>query len=127
MANKRYQPTEEDFAAVRKLAGYGLTAEQICAILVNPNTGKPIGRETFFKNFGEIFHTGQMEAAAKVAKTAYQLAVSGQVPAMTMFWLKTRLNWQERATVEHAHSIDWEGARKSLAEKIEREKKAQDA
>ena len=34
-------------------------------------------------------------ANAKVAETCYKMAVSGNVPAATFFWLKTRARWQE--------------------------------
>ena len=41
---------------------------------------------------------GRANTATAVAETAFKLATSGNQPAMTMFWLKTRLGWREKDT-----------------------------
>ena len=46
---------------------------------------------------------GRDAAIANVSQTAYQMAVSGEHPAMTMFWLKTRARWKE------VHHVEVEG------------------
>lgn len=95
-----FRPTDEDRQTVRKLAGYGLTQEQIAQVIVNPSTNKPISVDTLHKSMGTEFHEGHVTASAKVARTAFQMAVSGEAPAMTMFWLKTQCKWREKHDVE---------------------------
>jgi hypothetical protein len=41
------------------------------------------------KHFSRDIATGMAEAAAVVTAKAYQMAVSGDFPAMTRFWLST--------------------------------------
>ncbi len=43
----------------------------------------------------EAVQQGRIEANMQVAEKAFELAVSGKVPAMTMFWLKCRAGWNE--------------------------------
>lgn len=38
---------------------------------------------------------GRSEASANVRQTAYDMAVGGKCPAMTIFWLKVREHWKE--------------------------------
>jgi hypothetical protein len=45
--------------------------------------------------FRDELDKAAIEANAKVAQTCYQMAISGQHPAATFFWLKTRAGWRE--------------------------------
>ena len=47
-----------------------------------------------------IDKTAQTRANARVAQTAHEMAVSGKFPAMTIFYLKTRLRWRETDRLE---------------------------
>lgn len=96
-----YVPTDDERAMVTKLAGYGLTQEEICQLIINDQTGEPLHRDTFRKHFLQEFNSGKTVAKMKVAKSAFQQAISGSVPAMTMFWLKTQCRWKETSEVEH--------------------------
>lgn len=96
-----FKPTEEARELVRELAGLGLNQEQVARIIKHPNTGKPISVDTLKKYFAEDYEEGKAEAASQVARTAFQMAVSGETPAMTMFWLKTQLGWRETQHLEH--------------------------
>jgi hypothetical protein len=73
---------------VKMLAGYGLTAKQI---------GNVIGcsGDTIERHCQDDLDEGRDTALATVSATAFQLAISGTCPAMTMFYLKCRGRWRE--------------------------------
>jgi hypothetical protein len=77
------------------MAAYGMPEEQI-ACTIGP---KGIDPKTLRKHFRRELLLGATKANAKVAETAYQMAISGKCPAMTIFWMKCRGGWRE---TEHA-------------------------
>jgi hypothetical protein len=81
-----------------KLAGIGCNLNQIATIMgvSSVTLDRMIERDP---TIAEAISKGRENAAGNVMKTAYQLAVSGKVPAMTMFWLKTRQRWAEARDV----------------------------
>lgn len=79
---------------VRALAGYGLKHEQI-AQMIGIRSAK-----TLRKYFPVELASGTAEANAQVAQTLFKMATSGSSPAATMFWLKTRAKWSEKAEQE---------------------------
>ena len=90
MPRPRIRPTAEQQKLVKALAAYGFTHEQI---------GQRIGirsAKTIRRHFREELDRGILEANAMVAKTLHKMAVSGQHPAATFFWLKCRAGWRER-------------------------------
>lgn len=89
MARPRFKPIDEQRKTVRAAAGYGLRHEYICK-LIGLRSAK-----TLRKYFAAELSAGAAEALAQVAQTAYQMATSGNHPAATMFWLKTRGGWRE--------------------------------
>src|ERR1022692_358796 len=94
MARKAFAPTEKDRAIVTAMASYGVPQEDI---------GKVIGisHVTLRKYFEPELEIAAIQANAKVAETCYAMATSGQCPAATFFWLKTRANWRETDRIEH--------------------------
>lgn len=97
--------TEKDVRKIEVLSGYGLTMEQIADV-------HGVHRETFRRYMDDnpqlkaALESGRSKASAAVTQSAYQQAVSGKVPAMTMFWLKCRQRWKETHVIEHAGEID---------------------
>ena len=91
----RWAPTDEDRKLIRRLAGIGLQQSEIACLIDNPQTGKRIDVKTLMKNCDAEYREGQADANAKVANRAYLMAISGDSPAMTIFWLKTRMRWRE--------------------------------
>jgi hypothetical protein len=89
---KNHTPTPETRKQVETLAGYGLTVEQIGHVL-------ECSHDTVSRHYPAELERGQAVACAKVAQTAFQMAVGGQEPAMTMFWLKTRARWRETTEI----------------------------
>lgn len=93
MGRKKFEITRSDMAQVEKLAGYGLTIEMIVNVLgVSKRTFERRCKES--KPLFDALLKGRSIAAMNVAKTAYELAVSGKCPTMTIFYLKSRLGWQ---------------------------------
>jgi len=60
-----------------------------------------IAPDTLRKHYRDELDHGMTNANARVVRTAFEQATSGDSPAMTMFWLKTRMGWKETQTVEH--------------------------
>ena len=59
-----------------------------------------------------LMEQGRSNALANVMRTAYEQAVSGDVPAMTMYYLKTRAGWKETHVVEHSGGVKLDGKTK---------------
>tara|TARA_A100001388_G_C28756662_1_gene495321 strand:- start:1633 stop:1980 length:348 start_codon:yes stop_codon:yes gene_type:complete len=87
-----FKPTKEQKSQVTSMSGYGLTADQICAII-------DVSRGTLFKYFQKELKEGEAKALGRVSQKAFEMAVSGNQPAMTMFYLKCRGKWTERIAV----------------------------
>ena len=95
MPRPRFEPTAEQRKTVEVMAAYGMPEEQI-ASTIGP---KGISPKTLRKYFRRELLLGATKANSKVAETAYQMAISGKCPVMTIFWLKCRGGWKEK---EHA-------------------------
>jgi hypothetical protein len=82
MPRPNFRPTAEQRKLVRSLAALGVPQQQICVVvgLRSPKTLRKHFRPELFNGFAEAY--------AAVARTAYEMAVSGRYPAMSMFWDK---------------------------------------
>lgn len=87
-----YVPTDEKRAIVRALAKYGVRQYDI-AVQIGVTKG------TLVKYYSAELDAGMAEAAEGLAKTAYQMAMDGDV-RMMIFLLKTRLGYKETTRVE---------------------------
>lgn len=85
-------PTDEKRAIVRALAKYGVRQREI-AVQIGVTTG------TLVKYYRDDLDAGMAEAAEGLAKTAYQMAMDGDV-RMMIFLLKTRLGYRETTHIE---------------------------
>jgi hypothetical protein len=93
----KYQPTEADRNTVRSMAATGFPHEQIACCLGTAG----IDPKTMRKHFKVEIATAAIKANASVANRAYQMAMAGDPPAATFFWLKCRNGWKEISRVEH--------------------------
>jgi hypothetical protein len=99
VARPKPKLTDEQIRQVETMAGLGLSTERMAAILdIAPRTFDRIIADN--PEVSGAIEKGISTAHANVTKTAYSLAVSGKVPAMTMFWLKCRARWKEVHAVE---------------------------
>jgi hypothetical protein len=91
MARPKFIPTLEQRKTVRSMSAFGLRQEDIanCIGIRSPKTLR--------RHFREELDRSGIEANARVAQTAFQMATSGKHPLMTMFWLRVRGGWREPA------------------------------
>ena len=85
-------PTEEKRAIVRALAKYGVRQHDI-AVQIG------VTKVTLVKYYRDDLDAGMAEAAEGLAKTAYQMAMDGDV-RMMIFLMKTRLGYRETTRIE---------------------------
>jgi hypothetical protein len=87
---------------VEVMAGLGMSEDHISLIV-------GVHKNTLRTNMQATLELGRARALADVARTAYQMAVSGECPAATFFWLKTQGRWRENHSitleVEHKHGV----------------------
>jgi hypothetical protein len=93
-----FVPSKEQRDSVETLAGYGIPHEEICRLVTNPRTNRPIDDKTLRRHFRHELDTGYVKANAKVVQSLYAQATGGNVTA-AIWWTKARMGWAER--VEH--------------------------
>lgn len=97
---------------IETLSGYGLSEEKIAAFLgVSKSTFDRAAKKD--NALSEIILKGRAKASSQVTQSAFNMAVSGKCPAMTIFWLKTRERWsapKEHTVVEHKGLVKSEPA-----------------
>jgi hypothetical protein len=94
MPRPQFNPTKEQRDIVKSMAAMGIPHEDI---------SRKIGvrsPKTIRKHFREELDLGATEANYKVATTLFKMATSGEHPAATIFWAKTRNGFRE-----HSHSV----------------------
>lgn len=92
---KSHPFTKEQLDMMQRAAGTGCTLDQISYLL----NVKPRAFDDYIRKYPEVqerIEAGRAQASFKVMETAYSMAISGEEPAMTMFWLKTRCRWREQ-------------------------------
>jgi transposase len=99
----KYDPTDDDYKKVEEMVLIGLDQHTIAKIM-----GVSIG--TLVKYYKATLETAREQRTARVAGVAYEMAVSGQSPSMTTFWLKTQAGWTPKQHIVHedkAFDISW--------------------
>jgi hypothetical protein len=94
MSRPRFVPTEEQRSAVKSMSAFGIKQEDIAAEIGLRSA------KTLRKYFGKEIARGAVQANIRVGQTLFKMATSGEEPAATMFWLKTRAGWREVQVVE---------------------------
>jgi hypothetical protein len=89
----RFKPSESDRKSVHTMAAYGVPEEQIARTIGR----RGISPKTLRKHFRQELATGMAMANAKLAQTLFQMATSGEHPAVTIFCAKVRLHMREKA------------------------------
>lgn len=83
---------------MRELSAFGIPQDRIAERL-------DISAKTLREHYSPEVDSAKDEANLSVYKTAFALATSGECPAMTMFWCKTRMGWSEKVQVEHSGGV----------------------
>ncbi len=107
---------------VESLVGYGYRQDDICRLIINPQTGESITRPTLEKHFRNELDTGALLANVLVVESMHQQAVGRAkvvriledgtqeavqervrpVPVMGIWWSKNRMGWREQPQ-RHEH------------------------
>ena len=110
-----FEPTEEMRGKVESLVGFGYKQDDICKLIMNPQTGEPISRVTLEKYFRREIDIGALKANALVCESMHGQATGrakvvrvledgtqetvreGVKPNTTMgiWWSKARMGWSE--------------------------------
>jgi hypothetical protein len=90
MPRPQLKPTDEQRRLVKSMAAMGIPHEDI-ALKIGVRSPK-----TIRKHFREELDLGATEANYNVTQTLYKMATSGECPAATIFWAKTRCRFRER-------------------------------
>lgn len=82
---------------VETLAGLGIKRDDICLLLLNPYTGKPIDTKTLSKHFETELRVGWVKADSLIAKSLFDKATGDGSSAVTaaIWWTKARMGWSE--------------------------------
>ncbi len=88
-----HQPNDITIAEVKALSSLGLTQAMVADYI-------GISIKTLRKHYRDVIAKAKVGRLRQVAETAYDMAVSGSFPAMTMFYLKTQGHWRETDKVE---------------------------
>ncbi len=83
------KPSKQDLAEIEMLAGIGLTQQEIADV-------KGICVETLVKYAPVALRRGKSKGIGKVARKCFEMASSGNHPAMTRFFLRTQAGWREQ-------------------------------
>ena len=63
---KTFVPTSEQGNSVKVLAGLRIPQEQICQLVINPQTGKPLDEKSLRRHFKREIAAGEIELYARV-------------------------------------------------------------
>jgi hypothetical protein len=88
MSRTVFAPNDEQRRLVKVLSSYGIRQEDI-ATEVGLRSPK-----TLRKHFREELDHGRIGADIRVAKTLYEMAISGRSLLATIFWLERRAGWR---------------------------------
>src|SRR5690606_30542722 len=96
--------------------------EDMCLLIINPQTGAPLSLKTLHEHFRIELDTGMARANAKVAESLYLQAVGApaefdkeghkvreeqpRVPSAGIFWAKARMGWRERVDISQVPHYD---------------------
>ena len=98
-----YKPTNDDYSKVEEMVCIGLDQHTISKIM-------GISNATLIKYYSHNLLVGRDKRTARVAGVAYEMAISGESPSMTTFWLKTQAGWSPKHTVvveDRTFDIKW--------------------
>ena len=107
-----YKPTNDDYSKVEEMVTIGLDQHTIAKIM-------GISNATLSKYFSHNLLVGREKRTARVAGVAYEMAVSGESPSMTTFWLKTQAGWSPKHTVvveDRTFDIKWSDKEADIAD-----------
>ena len=107
-----YKPTDDDYSKVEEMVCIGLDQHIIAKSM-------GISNATLNKYYSHNLTVGKEKRTARVAGVAYEMAVSGESPSMTTFWLKTQAGWSPKHHVvveDRQFDIQWASDEADIAD-----------
>ena len=107
-----YKPTDDDYSKVEEMVTIGLDQHTISKVM-------GISNATLNKYYSHNLAVGKEKRTARVAGVAYEMAVSGESPSMTTFWLKTQAGWSPKHHVvveDRQFDIQWANDETDIAD-----------
>ena len=107
-----YKPTDDDYSKVEEMVTIGLDQHTISKVM-------GISNATLNKYYSHNLAVGKEKRTARVAGVAYEMAVSGESPSMTTFWLKTQAGWSPKHHVvveDRQFDIQWASDESDIAD-----------
>lgn len=106
---------EEDLKKISLMAGYGMSLDDIAAIIgLNPAYLKRAARTERVSNF---INKGKAQTALAVKKAAYDMAISEKHPSITKFWLINQEKWKDHNSLKEIHDTHANQKQLSLIKK----------
>jgi hypothetical protein len=104
MSREQFKPTDEHRKMVEQFTAVGMTTDQICQLINNPETGKALSPKTLRKAFREELDRGGLKANYKVSSNMFKMATGEGKHAFNAgkYWLNCRApnEWSERNHVD---------------------------
>jgi hypothetical protein len=78
-----------------------------------------ISNRTLTKYYKHNLSIGREKRTARVAGVAYEMAISGESPSMTTFWLKTQAGWSPKHHIvveDKTFDIQWAENEEDIAD-----------
>lgn len=99
MGREKIVVSSDDIQKIQELSSKGLRKEVIAnALGLSLSTFER--REKENELISIALRRGKSKAIEQVSETAFQMAVSGKHPNMTIFWLKSNAAWNEETKTE---------------------------
>ena len=95
MSRKKIKISKSEYPIIEKLASQGMSVSLIADYF-------GISKATLERRISECIELsealkrGRSRGIDNVTSVAYQMAISGKCPAMTIFWLKCQALWKEK-------------------------------
>ena len=70
-----FHPTQEQREFVKALIGYRIPEDEVCLLVINPKTRKPIAPMTLRKHFGEEIKTGFATGRMRIMAASFRSAI----------------------------------------------------
>jgi len=111
MTRRAFNPTAEQRGNVEAMISYGIPEADICLLIKNPETGKPIDLKTLRRHFAREIATGvtKLKSLAGNRIVAAMLGRDGGVTdeltqaKLLMLFAETRMGWKETVADEQAN------------------------
>jgi hypothetical protein len=129
MSRRAFKPTAEQRGCVETMIGYGVPEAEICLLIKNPETDKPIDLETLRKHFAAEIATGAAKMKLLTSKFIFAtilghdggLADEEARVRLALFYAKTRLGWNSVASCheEVGDPTDAQAVQQKLSDELD--------